>query len=126
MEIVNIEAVRQRLARNEKERELLNDLLRRSEALQQFDGAEQLEMDIETPVGHNKPKGTISYPEGLRQVLRLASGKPMKAAEIWEGMQKLGVKSDAKQPSSFISLHAKRLSEQILTMSGGTFQWRGD
>ena len=122
MQIMNIEAIRQRLARNEKERELLNDLLRRSEALQQFDGVEH----IATPVVSNKPKGTISYPEGLRQVLRHAGGKPMKAAEIWEGMQKLGVKSNAKKPSSFISLHARRLPEQIETMGGGTFRWIGD
>lgn len=126
MQIVNIEAIRQRLARNEKERELLNDLLRRSEDLQQFDGVEQLVMDIATPVVPNKPKGTISYPEGLREVLRQAGGKPMKAAEMWEEMQKLGVKSDAKRPSSFISLHAQKQPEQIETMGGGTFRWIGD
>ena len=83
-------------------------------------------MDIATPVVSNKPKGTISYPEGLRQTLRQAGGKPMKAAEIWKGMEKLGVKSDAKKPSSFIGLHAKRLHEQIETMGGGTFQWIGN
>ena len=125
MQIVNMEGIRQRLERNEKEREILNDLLRRSEALQQFDG-EQPVMDIPIPVVPNKPKGTISYPEGLRQVLQQAGGKPMKAAEIWEGMQALGVKSDAKKPPSFIGLHATKFPEQIERMGSGTFRWIGD
>ena len=90
MKLVNIEAIRERLERNERERILLNGLLHDSEALQQFDGAEQLEMAMEPPITKNKPKGSISYPRGLRAVLRQAGGKSMRAADIWEQMEKLG------------------------------------
>ena len=125
MQLVNIEAIRERIARNEEERVVLDDLLHDAERLQQFDGVQQPTLDVGPRVIANEPKGSVSYPEGLRLALQQAQGRPMKAAEVWAEMEKLGVRSDAKRPQSYVSLNVKKFPDEIESMGNGTFRWIG-
>ena len=122
MDSVSIEAVKKRLAQIEEERKVLNRYLEAWGDLLKLKGVGQLPLHLEAITNHGT-NGKISFPNGLRQVLQRANGKSMKATDIWEQMQALGVVSNAKKPESFISLNAKRIVD-IEALGHNTFRWR--
>ena len=124
MEVVNLENIQARLARNEEEHKLLKGLLQQWEDLKRFDGALQLPLIPAKPTA-NGIKGSMSFPNGMAKVLEEAGGKPMRAEEIWQQMRVIGVVSQAKKPDSFVSLHAKK-NPKIESMGKNTFRWVGD
>lgn len=124
VDYLNVEILEKRLERNKEERILLEGLLQHLKTLHRFDGAEQLPLTKQVPAA-NSINGRISFPNGLRQVLQRADGKPMKATEIWAQMKALGVVSNAQRPMSFISLHAKK-HPQIEALGKNIFRWIGD
>ena len=70
----------------------------------------------------NKMKGMMSFPIGLKKVLQDAHGVALNNDLIWERMQTLGVISTAKNPSTWIDIHAKRLgAEKVLPH---TWRWK--
>ena len=123
MDSVRIESVKKRLAQIEEERKVLNRFLEAWDELLKLDGVGQLPLNLEATT-KNGTNGKISFPNGLRQVLQRANGKPMKAADIWKQMQALGVVSNARKPESFISLNAKNTAD-IEALGHNTFRWRG-
>lgn len=120
-----ITSMKERLERNEEEHRLIIAALKSAEALTHFDGAEQLNMNIAAPA----PNGTIgkmSFAKGVLTTLQQAGGEPLKVAEIWCRMQKLGVKSNAKRPESFIIWHAKKQADEIEDLGNKTLRWIGN
>ena len=68
-----------------------------------------------------KTEDDLSFPRGIRQVLREASG-PLTDNEIWRRMVTIGVRSNAKRPVNYISLHAKTM-DNVVEVAPHTFQW---
>ncbi len=66
----------------------------------------------------------MSFPKGLKEVLRQAGGAPLMDTEIWERMKKIGIRSNAKNPVNFVSLHANRVPE-IEKAATRTYRWVG-
>ena len=86
MDSVSIEAVKKRLAQIEEERKVLNRYVEAWDDLLKLEGVGQLPLNMGDTT-RNGTNGKISFPNGLRQVLQRANGKPMKATDIWEQMQ---------------------------------------
>lgn len=121
----HMEAIRAELTRIEGEQEALREMLHGYERwfrLHSENGTQQLEMAV--GVRGRRPKGTISFREGVRNVLRQARGEPLGDSEIWTRMQSLGVESDAKNPVGFVGLAVKRLPE-VEKVAARTFRWIG-
>lgn len=116
----HMEEIRTELSRIEKQREALQDILQGYESWFELPGAQQLELNVKAPIR----KGTMSFPKGLREVLRQAGGEPLMDTEIWERMQRLGVRSNAKNPVNFVSLHSNRVPG-IEKTATRTYRWVG-
>lgn len=116
----HMEEIRDELRRIEGQREALKGILQGYEVWFQLPGAQQLEMNVKAP----NRKGTMSFPKGLKTVLRQAGGEPLMDTEIWERMQKIGIKSNAKNPVNFVSLHSNRVPE-IEKTAPRTYRWVG-
>ncbi|PKB73421.1 MAG: hypothetical protein BZY75_01895 [SAR202 cluster bacterium Io17-Chloro-G7] len=70
------------------------------------------------------PKGSVSFRSGVIEVLKQARGEELHADIIWERMQAMGVKSEAKRPRGFVSMIAAK-EEDIEKSAPGTFRWVG-
>ena len=116
----HMEEIRDELCGIEKQHKALKDILQGYEAWFQLPGAQQLEMNVKA----SNRKGTMSFPKGLKEVLRQAGGEPLMDTEIWERMQKLGIHSNAKNPVNFVSLHSNRVPE-IEKTAPRTYRWVG-
>ena len=123
-----LEVIEAELSRNQLERVVLLKLQCGYRELLQFSSDGQDVRQLTMTIGHegtkSESKGTISFRAGLVQVLREASGEPLDVDEIWERMQQLGVRSDAKRPTGFIGLTKKRVPE-IEKVSPRVFRWVG-
>ena len=122
-----LDEVKKEFERNEEEKEVLLTLLKGYEGWLRLHGASngrastiQLAASPEKRRG-GRPKGVIGFQKGEEQVLREARGEPLHAEEIWIRMQKLGVKSDAKNPLGLVTLTAKRLP--VEKVAPRTFRW---
>ena len=121
-------AIKAELARNQQERAALLKLQCGFQELLQVssDGHDVRQMAM--PISHedtkSKSKGTMSFRAGLVHVLKEVPGEALDVDEIWERMQNLGVRSDAKRPTGFIGLTKKRVPE-IEKVSPRLFRWIG-
>ena len=110
----------------EQESEALKSMLEGYEAwfrIQAEDnGINQLAMAIDGR--GQQPKGSVSFRNGIVEVLRQARGESLVDTEIWTRMQAIGVQSDAKRPIGFIGLTAKRVPE-VEKLDAHTFRWIG-
>ena len=117
--VQHMQDIRAEVSRMQKRVDVLNDLL------EDYDRLFELDRDEEATVKDNsqESKGTISFRQGVRDVLRDNVGFEMTDVQMWEAMQKRGVISTAKDPVSFVRLHASRDSAIIREIDRHTFEW---
>jgi len=116
----HVDAIRTELKEIEEKQKVLMDILKGYENWIRLSGDQQLEMNVKS----SSRKGTMSFPKGLKEVLRQAGGAPLRDTEIWERMQGLGIHSDAKNPVNFVSLHSNKIQE-IEKTDTRTYRWVG-
>ena len=110
-----MESIRAELNVLDSEREVLEDLLRG------YESWFRLHPDSGVCLSRQLPFESISFKEGLLEVLRQARGQPLHAKEIWHRMSVLGVTSNARRPEGFVSMHANKI-EGIEKVAPATFR----
>lgn len=122
-----MEAIRSELTHLEEQKEALAVMLQSYERWFRVN-PENGRRPRQLPLGRGgrgvAPKGSISFQRGLVQVMREARGEPLRADEVWQRMQQVGVVSEAKNPQGFISLTVRRIDE-IQQVGPRTWQWTG-
>ena len=124
----HLEAVQAEMTRSQQEQEVFRELQASYGTLLQFhtetSPVHQLDMIPVTKERgeQQRPKGSLSFRAGLIQVLLEARGQELEDTVIWERMQALGVRSNAKRPAGFIGLTVKRVP-QIEKVTSRTFRW---
>ena len=126
-----LEEVQADITRGQQEQEVLRELQASYRTLLQFhtetSPVTQLDLIPATKQRgeQQRPKGRLSFKAGLMQVLLEARGQELEDAVIWERMQAIGVRSNAKRPTGFIGLTVKRVPE-IEKVTSRTFRWIGE
>ena len=110
----HLDEVRLRLEEIEKERSLLETMLK---AGTEWVNLNKVGRQLELPV-----EAALSFPKGVEKVLRDAGGETLTDEEIWDRMQALGIRSNGKRPANYVSLHAGKL-DGVEMVKKGEYRW---
>lgn len=110
-----MESIRSELNVLDSEREVLENLLTG------YESWFRLHPDSGACLSRQLPLTSMSFKDGLLEVLRQARGQPLHAKEIWHRMNAMGVTSNAKRPEGFVSMHANKI-EGIEKIAPATFR----
>ncbi len=98
-----MESIRAELNILDSERAVLEDLLKG------YESWFRLHPENGTDPAMQLPLQSISFRDGVLEVLRQARGEPLHVKEIWRRMQSLGITSSSKRPENFVALYTKRI-----------------
>ena len=99
-----MESIRAELNTLDSERAVLEDLLKGYESWFRLHSKNGTEPSLQLPLQ------SMSFRDGVSEVLRQARGEPLHVKEIWRRMQSLGVKSSSKRPDNFVALYTNRIT----------------
>lgn len=123
-----MEGVRDELNRIDAERAALDTIYRGYESLLKAMSSNGIKKNAQLALGvpgrGGGPKGSISFRNGVIEVIKRAGGESLHVNVIWERMQAMGVKSAAKRPIGFISMIAGK-EDAIEKSAASTFRWVG-
>ena len=124
-----MEDTREALNKNEREHQVLTTLLKGFEDWFQInpeEGSNSKAHQYPLLSGRGGPPlGTISYSKGAMKVVKDARGAELGAKVIWERMEGIGVKSNAKNPVGLLNVTLNRHTEVIEKTAPRTWKWIG-
>lgn len=107
-----MDKVRSRLKQIEQEKKALETILVGSTSW----------MECYSVIKEVNIESAVSFPQGLEKVLKDAAGEKLTKDEIWERMQSLGVHSNAKRPTNYISLNVQGI-DGVEEVEKDVYRW---